>query len=222
MEQASVTHANVLTMSREAINQLPLGWYKGPVHLVRSDGDAASAVRRLQEVDVLGFDTETRACFRKGESYPTSLIQFACRDAVYLFQLRYLTGLGGAEAILANPAVRKAGVALSFDVRKLQNLVPFEAGGLVELERLAGRVGIGHNGLRGLAAITLGIRISKGAQRSDWSRADLSPAQVQYAATDAWVCRELYERLSAMPACAPAAAAPPAGADGQPASGVPR
>lgn len=214
-----MTNAAVQTLSREAINQLPLGWYDGPVHLVRSDEDAARAVRRLKEADLLGFDTETRACFRKGESYPTSLMQFACRDAVYLFQLRYLTGLGGTEAVLSDPAVRKVGVVLTFDVRKLRAIVPFEPAGFVELERVAGRLGIGHNGLRGLAAITLGIRISKGAQRSDWSRAELSASQIQYAATDAWACLEIHERLSAMAARSGGDAAQPAAAPAPAAQG---
>jgi ribonuclease D len=46
--------------------------------------------------------------------------------------------------------------------------------------------------LRNLAALFLGWRIAKGAKTTNWSTPQLSPSQIGYAATDAWVSRELY------------------------------
>ena len=46
-----------------------------------------------------------------------------------------------------------------------------------------------------MAAIILGIRISKTQQLSNWEAESLSEAQCKYAATDAWVCREMYLKL---------------------------
>jgi ribonuclease D len=66
----------------------------------------------------------------------------------------------------------------------------------VDLADLAKKAGIGHGGLRGLAAAVLGFRFSKGAQRSNWGREALSDEQIHYAAMDAWVGRELYLALS--------------------------
>jgi ribonuclease D len=46
-----------------------------------------------------------------------------------------------------------------------------------------------------MAAIIMGIRISKTQQLSNWESERLSDAQCMYAATDAWVCREMYLKL---------------------------
>ena len=183
-------------ISREEIALLPMGQYGGPVCVVRSDAQAAAAVRRLQRERVLGFDTETRAAFRKGESYPPALVQLAATRVVYLFQLHSLTGLGGLEAILSAPDIVKAGVSLAYDLRKLNEVRPFAPAGFVELQQMTDQLGIRNNGVRGLVAIVLGFRISKGAQRSNWALPRLSRAQIAYAATDAWACREIYLRLA--------------------------
>ena len=66
----------------------------------------------------------------------------------------------------------------------------------VDLAALARARGIKAQGLRSLAASLLGFRISKSAQCSNWERDELSPQQIRYAATDAWVGRELYARLA--------------------------
>jgi ribonuclease D len=144
---------------------------------------------------ILGFDTETRACFKKGESYPPSLVQLAGESMVYVIQLSRLKDLNWFGRIFSDDQILKAGVSLAFDVRKLREMHEFEPAGFCELARLADRAGIKNNGLRGLSALVLGFRITKGAQRSDWSRPTLSSSQLLYAATDAWASRELYLKL---------------------------
>jgi len=184
------------TLSKEEINRLPLGGYRGPVQLVASEEQARSALAALAAERVLGFDTETRAAFRVGESYPPALVQLAAERAVYIFRLSGLRRLGGLGAVLANPRIIKAGVSLAYDLKKLRELCPFGPAGFVELEKLTDQHGIKANGLRGMAAIVLGLRISKGAKCSNWSRPRLSPEQISYAATDAWACLEIYLRLA--------------------------
>ncbi len=183
-------------MGREEINRLPVGRYRGPVVLVASPGKARSALRALRRERVLGFDTETRAAFRKGESYPPALVQLAAADAVYLFRLSHLKGLAGLAPILSDAGTVKAGVALERDLAELREVKRFRPAGFAELGKLSDARGIAANGLRGLAACVLGLRITKGAQRSNWARARLSDKQVQYAANDAWACREIYLRLT--------------------------
>lgn len=185
------------TISPEEVNRLPLTRYAGSVRLVEDMQHAQEAVKRLARERVLGFDTETRAAFRKGEAYPPSLVQLAAGDAVYVFRLAALGGrLGGLEKVLANPRVVKAGVSVAYDLRELRALVPFEPRGFADLEGLSDKAGIAANGLRPLAAIVLGFRVGKGPKTSNWARVPLSPAQIAYAATDAWVCREIYLRLA--------------------------
>ncbi len=182
-------------MSRDEINALPMGGYDGPVHLVRSPEECGAALEALAGEPVLGFDTETRPAFRKGESYLPSLVQLAGREAVYLFQLRTLGFGDGLMRLLADERVVKAGVAVKRDVLDLQQLAPFEAAGFLDLGDIAKANGIHNHGLRGLCAVFLGFRISKSAQRSNWARAEYTDKMVRYAATDAWLGLELYHRF---------------------------
>jgi len=89
----------------------------------------------------------------------------------------------------------KAGVATDRDLHELRELTEFPPRGFVDLGAVAKKNGIQHHGLRGLAALLLGCRITKGAQLSNWERPDLPAHAVQYAATDAWIGRRIYVAL---------------------------
>ena len=184
-------------VSKEAINRLPLKRYHGVIHLVREDSEVPEALAALEKESVLGFDTESRPSFQKGVSYPPTILQFAAEKAVYLFQLRHLEGLGLFAPLLGNAAVLKVGVALHEDLRRLKAVEDFDEAGFIELGDISQRLGIVNTGLRALAAIFLGCRISKGAQVSNWNKPDLTEAQITYAATDAWACREIYYAMQA-------------------------
>lgn len=196
---ASAHQLNRHAISKEEINLLPMRAYAGVVHLVDSDEKVAAATRVLASEKVLGFDTETRPAFTKGESYAPSLVQLAASDGVYLFQLKHLTKYGPIADLLADKAVVKVGIAVDDDIRKLGGLFPLKPAGFVELALLASRVGIKNAGLRGLAALLFGFRISKQTRCSRWDASALDRAQIVYAATDAWVCREIYFALLGMP-----------------------
>lgn len=185
-----------IALTREAINQLPIRQYEGPVELVRTETEARRAVTRLRTEPFLGFDTETRPSFRKGESYLPSLVQLAAPDKVYLFQLPPGHLFKSLQRLLADQHVLKIGVSLDYDVKQLQALDEFTAAGFTPLEPLAQAHRIKNQGLRGLTAAVLGFRISKRAQCSNWSRQQLTETQIRYAATDAWVSLELYRRLA--------------------------
>lgn len=186
-------------IGKEAINQLPLGRWEGPVRMVRSEEEVETAVARLAHAELLGFDTETRPAFRKGQKYLPSLLQLATEDEVFVVQLGQ-TGLPAPLlAVLGDARIVKAGVALDFDLRSLQEIQHFQPGGFVELAQMARRCGIRNHGLRGLAAVVCGIRISKSARTTNWANPELTAQQIQYAATDAWIGREIYLRLQAMP-----------------------
>ena len=182
-------------ITKAEINELPMRQYRGHIHLIRKPADVGPAVEVLSKERILGFDTETRPAFRKGERYDPSLIQLAARDSVYLFQIT-LTGLDdGLLTLLADPETLKAGVSIDRDISELRALRAFEPGGFVELATHAKAAGLKNLGLRGMAGLLLGFRISKREQRSNWSRQALSPGQLRYAATDAWLGRELYRHL---------------------------
>lgn len=189
----------MIRISKEAINLLPLTSWQGPIHLVADHAAAALAVERLGRENLLGFDTETRPAFRKGQKFTPSLLQLAAGEAVYLFQLSRFGLPDGVCELLAAPGIIKAGVAPAFDLQGLQEQAAFSPAGFADLGQMARQRGISNHGLRGLAAALCGIRVSKSVRTSNWALAELSPQQLRYAATDAWVSRELYLRLAAMP-----------------------
>ena len=179
-------------MTRDEINEMPIKRYNGIIKIVRTKEELNLAIEELNNESILGFDTETRPAYIKGQSYPPALIQLAGSKTVYLFQLRHLKFPVILRKILSNPKIIKAGVAINFDIQKLKEHSSFNEAGFVELADLAKEVNIKNQGLRGLSAVILNFRISKGAQRSNWARDDLTNKQIIYAATDAWVGRELY------------------------------
>lgn len=196
-----MTHDNIgrpgfdRRMSKEEINARPMAQWTGPVHLVRTENQMTAALHRLAGQTLLGFDTETRPAYSAGESYPPSLLQLAGENEVFLFQLKPLGLAKPLRTILADPTIIKAGVSLADDIRALQQLSPFTAAGFVDLGALAKQAEIKNHGLRGLAAVLLGFRVAKGAQTSNWAKELLTPQQIRYAATDAWVGRQLYLAL---------------------------
>lgn len=197
-EQTTCGHKTYI--SPEEIKVLPLYRYTGSIELIQRQEAIGPAVEKLEREQVLGFDTETQPSFEKGRSFPTALVQFATSRNVYIFQLANFRRWDGLAKILSSPAILKVGVAVDHDIAKLRELFPFEPAGFVDLAHLAAQAGIKNRGIRGLAALLMGIRVSKGARRSNWGRRQLSSHQLAYAAADAWLCRELYFRLQSLAA----------------------
>ena len=185
-------------ITREEMNALPIRRYEGEVHLLESPQALERAAADILREAVVGFDTETRPAFRKGESHLPSLAQVATGRAVYLFPLQRVDCSGVLGALLGAPHVVAAGVALADDLRQLRQLFEFEVTAALDLGQVARRHGLKQTGLRNLTGIFLGTRIPKGTKTTNWAAPRLSPQQVTYAATDAWACRELYLRFQGL------------------------
>lgn len=187
------------TISRDEVNALPILRYEGEVRLVVTPPELQQALAQIREdcggESVLGFDTETRPAFRAGESYLPCLVQAATARAVYLFQLQRADCSATLAGLLEDARLVKAGVGLADDLRELRRVFPFAAHAMLDLGSVAKRHGLKQSGVRNLAGLFLGGRIPKGSKTSNWAAARLSPQQITYAATDAWVCRELYLRF---------------------------
>jgi ribonuclease D len=185
-------------ITRDEMNALPIRRYEGEVRLVESVGLLERAAEDILQQAAVGFDTETRPAFRKGESHLPSLAQVATARAVYLFPLQRLDCSALLAELLAAPHIVNAGVALADDLRQLQQLFAFEAAAALDLGHVARRHGLKQTGLRNLTGIFLGTRIPKGTKTTNWAAPRLTPQQITYAATDAWACRELYLRFAAL------------------------
>jgi ribonuclease D len=179
-------------ISKSEINDLPLIAWEGPIQLVETLEAMEDAVEILKKQTLLGFDTETRPTFKKGQYYPPALIQIATLDCVYLFRISKSGSFAPLLSILESPDIIKSGVGIRDDVRELRKVLEFEAQGFFEISELTAKIGYENRGLRALAAILLKGRISKAAQVSNWAREELDSKQIRYAATDAWISRQIY------------------------------
>jgi len=185
-------------ISREELALLLVRRYEGEIVVVADTHELEQAMHDIRREHVVGFDTETPPTFRKGQSHKPTLVQIATAHAVYLFQLKRLDFSGALTELLESHGIVKAGVALADDLRKLKELFPFEERNILDLGKVAQHHGLKQSGVRNLAGMFLGFRITKGPRTSNWRRSDLSPGQISYAATDAWVCRELYLRFQSL------------------------
>ena len=180
-------------LSKNEINALPLIQYEGDIEILSSKDNIQAAINDLKNYDLIGFDTETKPTFVKGPLNPPSIMQLACDDKVYIFQFDNDEIFKQLSTILSNKNITKCGVSVDRDLIELMYLSPFDPISFVDLGNIARKNEIPHHGLRGLVAMFLKHRISKGSQTSDWSRISLSDSQISYAATDAWVSLELFK-----------------------------
>jgi ribonuclease D len=186
------------SITTEEMAVLPIGQYEGDVHLVQTAHDLERAFDDLRRERFVGFDTETKPTFRRGDYHPPCLIQAATARAVYLFRLRTESDANVLTQLVANPHILKVGIGMADDIRALKRVHPFEESGILDLGAVAKRCGLLQTGVRNLAAIFLKVRIPKGTRTSNWAARQLSAAQIRYAATDAWICRELYLQFGSL------------------------
>ena len=153
-------------------------------------------MNELKKEKMIGFDTESRPAFKRGQYFPISLLQFSTLNKAFLIQRKYID-MEILRPIFESEEIKKVGIALHEDRRKLNKDlgVDFVLAGFVDLSYIARKKGIIQIGARSLAARYLEATISKSAQTSNWSIKNLSPKQLNYAATDSWVCLKIHPYL---------------------------
>ena len=184
-------------ISKAEINELPLIAWEGEIQILESAEEMEAAASILANESHLGFDTETRPSFKKGDYYPPALIQLATEHCVYLFRISETETFDPLLPILESPDILKTGVAIKDDVKELRAMEDFTPNGFVEIADITVKLGYENRGLRALAGLLLQGRISKAAQVTNWARPKLDKKQVRYAATDAWISREIYRQALA-------------------------
>ena len=181
----------------EEIEKLPLGSFPGKITVIDKPGlDYLRAITYLKRQKAIGFDTETRPVFEAHRPHHnTALLQLSGPDEAFLFRVHLLGMRKRLCGILSNPRILKIGAACQDDVRGLQHYAKFISAGFVDLQKIVWEWGIRDKSVKKLAANILGCRISKAQQLSNWEAETLSASQQMYAATDAWVCLEMYKKL---------------------------
>jgi ribonuclease D len=184
------------SISKEALRDLPEGAFTGNIVLIDSPDKLEANIGLIRGNKLLGFDTETRPTFRKGRVNKVALLQLSNTETAWLIRLNK-TGLTKKLAqLLADPSICKVGAAILDDLRALKKMRRFTPANFIELQEYVKEHEIENFGVKKLAGLILGIRISKRQQTSNWEAPRLTPEQQRYAATDAWVCREVYSKLA--------------------------
>ena len=181
-------------ITAEELAEYELSWFKGEIVLVDDLETFHEVFPQLHGSDLLGFDTETKPTFKKGRKNTVSLIQLSTENLACLFRINKIGITEELLRLLSDPSVIKAGVAVHDDIRFLKGVKKFSPDGFIDLQSFVKDFGIQSSGLKKLAAIVLGFRISKRQQVTDWEADQLTEAQQIYAATDAWVCHQIYQK----------------------------
>ncbi|MEQ9304011.1 MAG: 3'-5' exonuclease [Marinoscillum sp.] len=182
-------------IAKEDVKTLPLLRFGGKIHLIDTEEKLTEVVKTLQDETYLGFDTEKKPTFNKGEYNQTALIQLSTMDDAYIIRVKDL-GIGNPlKNLLEDRDVLKIGISIRDDLKELKKIRSFRPGGFMDLNDVAAELGITQIGMRSLAGIFLKSRVSKSQQTSNWESKELTTGQLSYAATDAWICFKIYHML---------------------------
>jgi ribonuclease D len=184
------------SITQEEVNALPLGAFEGKVSVITDRKELYSAFNAIEAHPLVGFDTETKPAFVKGQRHKVALMQISLPSEVFLVRIKQTGLTQELITFLENKDITKAGVGIRDDIKALQHLAHFTPNGFVELAELSRQTGLEVESVKKLTALLLGFRISKSAQTSNWEAEQLDSRQISYAATDAWVCLQIYEVLS--------------------------
>ena len=169
--------------------------FQGPITVVDNLSKAEAALDKLFAAKCIGFDTESRPAFFKGQKFPVSIIQLATNEEAFIFQLKYVRFSGRLVELLSNDKITKVGVGVQDDIRRLNELCKFKQGGFYDLSAEMKKKGLVQSGARALTARYLGRKLVKSSQKTNWALSKLTPRQLEYAATDAWICLQLLDHV---------------------------
>ena len=187
------------TITKAEVAQMPKVQFSGRIFVIYTETDAEKAVEYLKNQHIVGVDTETRPSFRKGVTHKVALLQIATSDTCFLFRLNRI----GMPAFLQDflmSDVLKIGLSLKDDFMVLRRRrdMHAEKGNWIELQDYVKRFGIEDRSLQKIFANLFEQKISKAQRLSIWVAETLTESQINYAATDAWACVQIYNCLQEM------------------------
>ncbi|HNV51402.1 MAG TPA: 3'-5' exonuclease [Tenuifilaceae bacterium] len=185
-------------IDNDEIVKLPRLSFAGEAFVISTEEELWDKIKLFSTSSILGFDTESKPSFKKGRNNGIALVQLSDEKTALIIRVKEVGLPNELVAILENEKIVKVGAAIRDDLKGLKSIRNFNPKGFVDLQQIAGNYNIEGQSVRKLAAIVLGVRVSKSQQLSNWEAESLSFAQIDYAAIDAWVCREIYLKLNAI------------------------
>lgn len=184
------------SITKEQLAELPAAHFDRSVVLVDSEEGARLAADILRKETELGFDTETRPSFRRGQSFNVALLQLSTHSVCFLIRLNKIGLTPEIKSILEDENIRKIGVSIHDDFHNLHKIYSLEPRGFIDLQGFVKNYNIADNSLSRIYAILFGQRISKGQRHTNWEASHLTPHQQEYAALDALACIKIYDHLT--------------------------
>ena len=186
---------HVVSIEKQVINEMPLISFPGRIHVIDAVSQVKSAITALRTAPSVGFDTETRPTFRRGERHNVALLQLSTEDDAFLFRVNKTGIPAPLKQFLEDKTITKIGLSTSDDFHQLTRVCDLVPQGFIELQQVVKQYDIADMGLQKIYAILFHQKISKGQQLTNWEAPQLSDAQQRYAATDAWACLRIYDYL---------------------------
>lgn len=177
------------------VAELPIEAFSGKIVVIDRENEVKGAVKELMKHSQLGFDTETKPAFKRGQVNKVALLQLSTLDTCFLFRLNKIGYPDVLDKIICNPKIVKIGLSLRDDFAAIRKRTDKQPKNFIDLQTFVDNYGIIDNGLQRIYAIIFGKKISKNQRLSNWEAETLSPAQQQYAAIDAWACLRIYRQL---------------------------
>ncbi len=185
-----------LTITKQELAELEKVNFEGEIYVIDHPVEVDNAVAYLSTKSALGFDTETKPAFKRGQVNNVALLQLATEDECFLFRLNKIGYPESLEKLLCNESVKKIGLSLRDDFAALRKRTGKKPQNFIDLQLFVDKFGIEDNSLQKIYAIIFGKKISKSQRLSNWEAAELTPAQQSYAAIDAWACLKIYNYLT--------------------------
>ncbi len=185
----------VVSITKQELAALPAARFPGKVVMVDKDDQIPSVAEALNAETIIGFDTETKPSFRRGQSNNVALLQLSSHTTCYLIRLNHLGLPESIKRVLENPDILKIGVSIHDDFHNLHKISNVNPKGFVELQSYVKDYEIQDNSLSRIYGILFGQRISKGQRLTNWEASELTVRQQEYAALDAYACILIYEHL---------------------------
>ncbi len=182
-------------IDKKIISTLPRVLFSGRIIVIDNEKDVDKAVKYLLSSKIIGIDTETRPSFRKGVYHKVALLQASTHSVCFLFRLNVMGFPTPLLRLVEDMSVIKVGISLHDDLMMIGKRTKFKKGNFIDLQDLIKNFGIEDMSLQKLYANLFHERIVKREQLSNWEAIELSERQKLYAATDAWACIKIYEKM---------------------------
>ena len=174
---------------------MPTLEYSGSITLVDNAVEAHKALAALACEKAVGFDTETRPAFKKGQVHKVALMQISTSERCYLFRLNKIGICRELKDFIENPDILKIGLSVHDDFNVLRRSGDINPAGFIDLQEMVKKFDITDISLQKIYAILFGSRISKSQRLTNWEAPELTHAQQVYASIDAWACLKIFKFL---------------------------